>query len=134
MEDNEIKEKAGPREHPIKKRIYIAGPYCPRDVSLHDASRVANANVRRAIEKFHELKARGFEPFVPHLSHFLHLEGPADYGNWWVEYDFSFLEHWAEAIYMLSGWETSPGSNRELSRARELGLEIIFEDIKTVRG
>lgn len=111
----------------MSTRIYIAGPYCPRNVPFHDAARIANQNVRRAIEKFHELKSKGHEPFVPHLSHFIHIEGDYDYGDWWTDYDMTFLEHWAEAIYMLKGWKQSPGANREYERAIHLGLKIIME-------
>jgi len=108
-------------------RIYIAGPYCPRDVSLHDAARVAHQNVQRVIAKFHELKAEGHEPFVPHLSHYLHLEGDEDYADWWIEYDLTFLDYWAEAIYMMDGWKKSFGSLREEAYARKLGLEVLYE-------
>jgi len=31
-------------------------------------------------------------------------------------------------IYMLKGWDTSAGANRELQYAKEKGLEIIFEE------
>lgn len=109
------------------KRIYIAGPYCPRDVSLHDAARVAEHNVQKAIAKFHELKKQGYEPFVPHLTHYIHIAGSDDYGDWWVDYDLSFLRNWAQAIYMLRGWEKSTGSIKELGVARQLGLMIIYE-------
>jgi len=111
-------------------RIYIAGPYCPVDCDLHDAARIADRNVKKAISKFHELRALGHEPFVPHLSHYIHIQAPEDYGYWWVEYDMTFLEHWAEAIYMLKGWDDSKGSCQELNRAIELKLKVIYEDFE----
>jgi hypothetical protein len=109
------------------KRIYIAGKYVPKDCTIHDASRLAQQNVDKAIKAFHQLKAQGYEPFVPHLSHYLHIQGDSDYGDWWYSYDRTFLDHWAEAIYMLDGWEESKGSVMELERAKELGLTIVYQ-------
>jgi len=117
-----------PDEHPIKKRIYIAGPYCPLGTTLHDAPRVANHNVQRAIEVFHLLRSMGYMPFVPHLSHYLHIEGPEDYEGYWLDYDMTILERWAEAIFMLEGWENSAGSKMEHDKAIDLGIQIIYEN------
>jgi hypothetical protein len=111
-------------------RIYIAGPYCAKDCSLHGAVRITQMNVDHAISAFHKLKALGHTPFVPHLSHYLHIHPscPEDYAEWWYEYDYSFLDNWAEAIFMLKGWENSKGSCMELKRARGLGLTVFFEE------
>ncbi len=108
-------------------RVYIAGPYMPKDCTLHDAARQAQINVDRAIAAFHKLKAEGHEPFVPHLSHYVHLAGPEDYLEWWYRYDLTFLDHWAEAVYMLDGWEKSKGSCLELERAKRNGLKVIYQ-------
>jgi hypothetical protein len=110
------------------KRIYIAGPYCPVGGSLHDAARTANRNVQRAIEIFHKLKAMGYVPFVPHLSHYLHIEGGEDYGDFWLDFDLLIMERWAEAVFMMKGWHGSRGSRLEHKRARRLNLEIIYEE------
>ena len=101
----------------------------PKDCSLHDASRVAQANVNRAIDKFIELEKQGHAPFVPHLSHYIHLRLEADLSpDFWYEYDLSFLEHWAEAIYLLKGWENSRGSVLEKEYAEDIGLIVMEED------
>lgn len=112
-----------------KMRIYIAGPYAAKNCTLHDATRIAQQNVDKAIKVFHELKAEGHKPFVPHLSHYIHLAGDKDYADWWYKYDLTFLDHWAEAIFMMKGWKESKGATLELKRARELMLLVIFEDM-----
>lgn len=112
-------------------RVYIAGPYVPKECTLHNASRVAQQNVDKAIDAFHKLKAEGHEPFVPHLSYYIHLRGTSDYADWWYEYHLTFLEHWAEAVYMLDGWETSRGSKLEIKKAKELGLPIFYQSSKS---
>jgi hypothetical protein len=110
-------------------RIYIAGPYQARDCTMHGAPLMTQRNVDRAIRAFHRLKREGHEPFVPHLSHYIHIHAscPEDYGEWWYGYDLTFLDHWAEAIYMLNGFSDSKGARLELKRAMENGLEIMFE-------
>jgi len=107
-----------------KMKIYIAGPYCPRNCSLHDASRIAYQNTLKAIKAFHALKERGHYPFVPHLSHYIHIHGNKDYGDWWYEFDLTFLEDWADAILSLGN---SKGADMEVKRAKQLGLKVYYK-------
>ena len=44
----------------------------------------------------------------------------------YMKLDLMLLET-CDAIYMLKGWEDSPGANREHDRAKKLGLEIMYE-------
>ena len=112
-------------------RIYIAGPYCPKDCSLHEAPVVAQRNVDKAIEVAMELFGKGHYAFVPHLSHYLNIhhsrkkEFTADF---YYKYDITFLEHWAEALFFIS---ESPGANHELHVAIKLGL-IIYDNLEVV--
>lgn len=96
----------------------------PKDCSLHDAARVAEQNVKNAIEVFHQLKAMGHTPFVPHLSHYIHINGKEDYSTWWYEYDLTFLDLWVEGVVMLKGWEKSHGSRLEYAAALNKNLPI----------
>ena len=48
---------------------------------------------------------------------------------WMIERDLEILSR-CDAIFLLKGWRQSRGSKREYARAKELGLEIIFEDNK----
>ena len=112
-------------------RIYIAGPYLPINCSIHDAARVAQHNVDRAIEVAHALIERGHYPFIPHLSHYLHIHHSCqrDYGgDFYYKYDNTFLDNWAEALFFIA---SSKGASAELERAKKRNL-IIFYDLEEV--
>lgn len=116
-------------------RIYVAGPYCPKDCSLHDAARIAQHNVNTAIEIANALTERGHLIFIPHLSHYSHIHYSCkeDYGSgYYMKFDFSILERWAEALYYIS---SSPGADKELEFAKKLGLKIYYglEDVPELR-
>jgi len=107
-------------------RIYIAGPYNPVNAkNKHEAIQIAAKNVYRAVEAAITLIERGHYPFVPHLTHYIHIHPscPRDYGEWWYEYDMTFLEMWAEALLYLA---PSKGADKELEKAKELGLRIFY--------
>ena len=106
-------------------RIYVAGPYAPTNCSLHDASRVAMKNVNKAIEVGITLIEKGHLPFIPHLNHYLHIHYSCkkDYGDWYYEYDNSFLTHWAEALFYIG---SSKGADAELELAKKLRLKIFY--------
>jgi len=107
-------------------RIYIAGKYTPQTKDVHTAAQEAAHNVHKAIVVAIALIEKGHLPFVPHLSHYIHID-PAcniDFGNtFYYEYDNSFLIHWAEALFYI---EPSHGADNELKLAKELGLKIFY--------
>lgn len=107
------------------ERIYVAGPYAPRNCSLHAAAQEAQRNVDRAIAAAVECIERGHFVCVPHLSHYIHTNHSClrDYGGWWYEEDNTFLDHWATAILHLA---SSPGADAELERAKKLGLKVYY--------
>ena len=111
-------------------RIYVAGPYTPKNCDLHDASRIAMKNVDKAIEVGNALIEKGHFPFIPHLSHYVHVHHSSkkDYGIWYYRYDESFLKYWAEALFYIS---SSKGADDELKLAKDLGLKIFYclEDV-----
>lgn len=115
----------------IKKlKIYVAGPYSPKDCSLHDASRIAQKNVDTAIKIANELMAKGHYVFVPHLTHYLHIHESCKVNDvhFWYELDNTFLKEWANAFYYIS---PSFGADQELKIAEEKGL-IIFKKLEEV--
>jgi hypothetical protein len=108
-----------------KMKIYIAGPYCPQNCTLHQAAKIAQQNVDKAIEVANRLIEKGHFVFVPHLSHYIHTHSSChkDYGEWWYEEDNTFLEHWATAFFYI---KSSKGADAELALARKLGLPIFY--------
>jgi len=95
-------------------RIYIASAYSKGDVAI---------NVRTAILAADELVKRGHVPYIPHLTHFWHLISPKDY-DFWLDYDNSFLDHWAEGVLRVPSY--SLGADKEMARARRLGLPVYY--------
>ena len=83
-------------------RVYVAGPYSPpKNCSLHNAPRIIQHNVDRAIAIGNQIHDRGHYAFVPHLSHYMHINPSSsqDRGVWYYEYDDTFLIRWANALF-----------------------------------
>ena len=102
-------------------KIYVAGPYTPRHCSVHDAARIAHHNTRQAIKAGIVLIRMGHHPYVPHLTHYVHLEcrepipEPA-----WYEQDMVCLAE-CEALFLLG---KSPGADSEVKVAGRMGIPI----------
>jgi hypothetical protein len=102
----------------VRERIYIAGPYSTGDVAV---------NVHNAMAAFHELADRGFAPFCPHLSHFLHMQRERPY-EFWIELDNQFLP-FCQGVLRLPG--ESRGADGEVELARKLEIPV-FSDVPSV--
>lgn len=101
-------------------RIYIAGPYsAPTEEERLD-------NTLAAIDAGIAVLLKGHYPYVPHLSHWLDIRAKEigidlrweDYVRWgeqWVEV--------ADAVLLLGH---SPGADREIEKARNLGKVLFF--------
>lgn len=115
-------------------RIFVAGPYCAYDSTIHDAPRVMQHNVDKAIIVGNLLIERGHYVFVPHLNHYLHIHGSCfrDRGLWYNRFDMTYLDLWANALFMLA---PSPGADAELSRAIKNGYQIFnhIDDVPLLR-
>lgn len=127
FDESIVSSKTAPSKKQLKnaERIYIAGPYCPRKGSLHDAPRIAQRNTDKAIEIGNALIEKGHFIFVPHLSHYMHIHYSCkrDYGYWWYDEDMTFLEYWATALFYIG---TSHGADMELKFAKDKGLKIYY--------
>ena len=114
-------------------KIYVAGPYTPRDADIHDAVRVAHQNTIKAIKAGIKIIEKGHIPFIPHLTHFIHLETenplPVEFYYW---YDMAWLEHCDALLYLGK----SKGADKELEWARQHGLRIFFsiDEIPPYKG
>lgn len=92
------------------KNVYISGPM----------TGIKNLN-REAFEKAERLlRESGHFPINPHR--FPQLETYEEC----IQMDLEVIAMSAEAIALLPGWETSPGSKKELKIALDLGLEIML--------
>jgi hypothetical protein len=100
-------------------RVYVAGPYTNGDTA---------ENVRNAIYAGNNLRALGFTPLIPHLTHFWHLVLPHAI-DYWYAYDLEWLEL-CDAVLRLPG--ESRGADAEVKRAQELGLPV-FDNYTDLR-
>lgn len=97
-----------------QKRVYVSGKITGLDEQecrQHFAEAVAL------------LEAQGHIVFDPWDAHDLY--GPIDYDKM-MNIDLAIMES-CDAIYMLTGWEDSPGARREKGRAEWHDLEVLYE-------
>src|SRR5690242_12977954 len=109
--------------------IYVAGPMTPRGSDVHDSSRIFWQRVVQGIEAGAECIRRGHNPYIPHLTYFVHVmftpPFPKGYPYSWYSGD----KHWllsCDAILMIEGWENSFGAKRELEWAKERGMKVFY--------
>lgn len=105
--------KSTPKRKKSVKYVYVAGPYTNGDTA---------ENVRLALQIGHMLFQRGFMPYIPHLSHFHHLIFPLHYEDW-VKWGLEWLRQ-CDAMIRIPG--KSPGSDREVKLAKQLGIPVYY--------
>lgn len=101
--------------------IYVAGPLANKD------SMRKLANIEHAMDIGYRLRLKGHVPIIPHLSHYFDAYLHRTYGQredaeFYMQWDFDLLRH-CDALYFIG---PSPGADREISLAGELGLEIFM--------
>lgn len=103
-------------------RVFVSGPY-----SAPDPERVL-LNVQKAIDAGNRLIDAGLWPHVPHLMHYMHERQARPYEAW-LALDMAWLAK-CDAVLRLPG--DSPGADREVARARELGLPVYASEERLV--
>jgi nucleoside 2-deoxyribosyltransferase len=99
-----------------KYKVYIASPYTIGD---------KEKNVDIQLKTASELLDKGFIPFAPLLSHFIHLKYPRTYHEW-LKYDFEWLK---ECDFLLRLPGISQGADMEVVVAIAHMIPV-FESIK----
>ena len=98
-------------------KVYVAGPYTAPTPSL------VALNVERASGYATRFLQAGLAVFCPHTN-YMDASGVSYQAI--LAADMAWLET-CDAVYLMPGWEASPGANREKLHAE--GLEIpIFTD------
>lgn len=92
-------------------RVYISGPLTKGDVlqNLRNAENVAAAIIDL-----------GHDPFIPHLTQYVHTRHPKPYETW-MRVDLAWVEV-ADCVLRLPG--ASAGADRECARAEQLGIPV----------
>ena len=113
--------------------IYVAGAYTPKTDDIHDASRIANQNIEKAIRAGIEIMKKGHIPYIPHLTHFIHIQMRDDEAipkELWYKFDNNWLSKCNALLYLSS----STGADAELAYAKEHGFKIFYklEDIPNI--
>ena len=103
-------------------KIFVSGPYSA------ETKEERERNALKAVDAGIRLLKRGHTPFVPHLTHWMDtraLELGYEF-SWqhYMDYDDEWLQE-CEAILHLG---SSKGADIELSRAKELGLRIFYDE------
>lgn len=98
--------------------IYVAGPYSAPTPELVDA------NIANAGDAAITLWRQGHAVICPHLNT-ARMEDSLDYETV-LAGDFVMIAR-CDALYMLQGWEKSPGATREHVYAKDRGIPIFYE-------
>lgn len=105
----------------MKRVIYVAGPY------RADSAYGVYQNIRKAEAKAVELWQEGWIVLCPHLNSQLFEHMMPNANEVCLAGGLVLVER-CDAIYMMSGWESSVGSKAELEVAKKNNLEIIYEE------
>lgn len=110
------------------KRIYVAGSYnAPNIVEALD-------NMRRGMRAAVEVLLAGYAPFCPWTDYHYQLMKQEDETitrQMYQEQSLAWLEV-SDAVLVLPNSEKSGGTQREIARAKELGIPVMY-DIKELQ-
>ena len=111
--------------------VYVAGLLTPRGAWSKNLAIDHLLNQRKMIRYALEVFFAGFDPFVPAFDH----------AFWMVMNDDEFITEamikrysktWlgkCDAVVLTPGWQKSPGTLKEIEKAKELGIPV-FESLQ----
>ncbi|MGC8533146.1 MAG: DUF4406 domain-containing protein [Candidatus Parvarchaeum sp.] len=112
-------------DHAMK--VYIAGPYTQNDTDLHDAARIAHENTVNAIDFGIDVINKGHLPYIPHLSHFIHLYGKERLSyEYYTKVDIEWLKDCDAILYYHPKIGDSKGADNELKVAINSEKTVFF--------
>ena len=111
-------------------RVYIAGPISA------PAKHETLENVQKAFDVALEIAKKGHIFYLPHLSVFFDEYAQEKEMNLSWKYWMAFDKVWLEKCDAMFYIGPSPGANRELEWAKELGMKIFYslDEVEPVGG
>lgn len=103
------------------ERIYVAGSY-----SSNNVIGVFN-NIKRGTQVCVDLLKKGYIPFCPWLDFNFHWFGEITLEDYY-RYSMGWLEV-SDCIYVLKNSENSKGTQKEIERAKELNIPVLYEGV-----
>lgn len=101
-------------------RVYVAGAYSASDVLG------VLENIRRGIKQCAKILKEGkYAVYCPWLDHQYHFFEPDITVEQYQNNSMAWLEV-SNVVIVLPDWEKSKGTKREIARAKQLGIEIVF--------
>jgi len=107
--------------------MYLASPYSSKGVV---SSSVRRKRLVKTIEFTHRLLDSGCWVFSPIVyGSGIEANGFNHDNKWWLRRDFEFFKHCdVLGVYCLSGWENSPGVNKEIDWALTMNKKVLMLD------
>ena len=87
-------------------------------------------NVKKAMDVTNELIERGFAPYCPHLTHFLHINNFQPYEKW-LELDLEYLKV-CDMLLRIPG--DSNGADKEVEFAKSNDIKVFYSLNDLVRN
>ena len=110
------------------KKVYVAGAYSADNVI--DVLK----NIGRGQYYSAKIFMMGFAPFSPWLDkEFVIANWDKDFTvDMFYDYSMAWLEC-SDIVFVVPGWEKSLGTQKEIERAVELGIPVIYNDLERLR-
>lgn len=101
-------------------RIYLAGKISSKD-PLEFLENIRNGQAWSTW-----VISLGHDVYSPFLDYQFAFHPPVPTKEQYRSNSMSFLEHWAEEVWVLPDWENSGGTKKEIERANELKIPVRY--------